>query len=73
MCNSEIGKSAFDKEPLIEWVAKFLNYWEDEGMLYEPAATLIVEHILKFIETHYEGRQGDLIKILPEPSSLFDI
>ena len=26
-------RPAVDREALIDWVAKFLNYWEDTGML----------------------------------------
>jgi len=43
-----IDRQAVDRECIIDWIAKFLNYWEDESMLYRPAAEIIVDQLLNF-------------------------
>ncbi len=65
-----ICKPAVDKESLIDWVARFLNYWEDESMLYRPAATIIVEYILNAQNLSQDLVQKGLSH-LPEPESYF--
>jgi hypothetical protein len=63
-------RPAIEKEPLINWVARFLNYWEDESMGYGPAATIIVRHILNALNLSQDLGQKDP-NHLPEPESYF--
>ncbi len=59
-----------DKESLIEWVAQFLNYWEDEPMMYGPAAEIIVNQILEFLNHTRQSENEQLIP-LPNPETFF--
>lgn len=63
-------RPAVDREALIDWVAKFLNYWEDTGMLYRPAAEIIVNQICNSLCPEKDSEQKAL-NHLPEPSSYF--
>ena len=59
-----------DKEYLIEWVAQFLNYWEDTDMLYGPAAEIIVDQILSYLNQKQQSESEQLIP-LREPQIFF--
>jgi len=67
---SSKGWPNFDKEPIIEWVAQFLNYWEDERMLYWPAAEIIVNQVVDYLILS-EGVEQKGPDQMPDPSSYF--
>jgi hypothetical protein len=65
-----LDRPAIDRDALIGWVAKFLNYWEDTGMLYWPAAEIIVNQICNSLCPEKDSEQKE-INHLPKPSSFF--
>lgn len=57
-------------EPLLSWLAQFLNYWEDEPMLYDRAAKIILDQILNFL-SHMQQPENEQPIRLPEPDTFF--
>jgi hypothetical protein len=55
-----------DRGALIDWVANFLNHWEDGDMLYDQAAEIIVNQIIPFSES-FEGSVHTCAKHIPNP------
>lgn len=60
--------SSEKEKVLICWVAQFLNYWEDESMLYGKAAKIIVNEIIQTLSLYAEGKDIDQ---MPDVASFF--
>ncbi len=63
-------KNPSNKDALLNWVADFLNYWEDEPMLYWQAAEIIVNQILISQNPLQDGQQMERDQ-MPGPETFF--